>query len=37
MRSVGARTRSPWLERVAWITAVAGALIALFFVVPVGR
>jgi eukaryotic-like serine/threonine-protein kinase len=29
---VGARTRNPWPERVAWIAAAAGALIALFFV-----
>jgi serine/threonine protein kinase/Tol biopolymer transport system component len=29
---VGARTRNPWLERVAWMTAAAGVLIALFLV-----
>jgi serine/threonine protein kinase/Tol biopolymer transport system component len=28
--SVGARPRNPWRERVAWITAGAGVLIALF-------
>jgi hypothetical protein len=28
----GARTRNPWPERVAWITAAAGVLIALLFV-----
>ena len=27
---VGARTRNPWLDRAAWITAAAGILIALF-------
>jgi Tol biopolymer transport system component len=29
---VGARTRNPWFERAAWITAAAGALIALFII-----
>jgi serine/threonine protein kinase len=33
---VGARTRTPWPERAAWITAAAGVLIALFsFLRPV--
>ena len=30
---VGARTRSPWTERVAWVTAAAGVVLALFFIV----
>ncbi len=29
---IGARTRNPWPERVAWITAAAAVLTALFFV-----
>ncbi|PYQ93873.1 MAG: hypothetical protein DMF97_19275 [Acidobacteria bacterium] len=33
---VGARTRSPWPERVAWITAAAGVLIALAIGLTVG-
>ncbi len=33
---VGARTRNPWPERVAWITVAAGVLIALFIILRPG-